>query len=264
LLCISPNLVQKHPKAKKFKSKGFDLFDEISTFMRGSQKGGHVYHPGTSANRSDAAALTDSSPETVTANLDKDDVEHVNGILHVPNESVDGDQDMVPLSDAPLPPSSPPPGSHGGSSSRNKGKRKRSALDVPSASLESLESSPAVSSFSTPVSSDMGGKRARVTGPIVLSSIKEEMTSFRSVYTANSQAKLDIMKNLASKKTGADYRREAREMFQRLGFDMSDQAFFHILRVLQEDRNAETFVDLTADERRRAWVADQLGLQGLQ
>jgi len=72
----------------------------------------------------------------------------------------------------------------------------------------------------------MGRKQACVTRPVVLNGIKEEMSSFRMEYSKNaeikhkhaeirheqakarqknSEAKLDLLKSVVSKKSGSDY-----------------------------------------------------------
>jgi len=110
----------------------------------------------------------------------------------------------------------------------------------------------------------MGGKRARVTGPVVLNGIKEELSSFRTAYTTNAEARLGLMKGIVGKKTSSDYRREARELFQQLEPDLSDPAIIHIMKLLQNDLNAETYVDFTRDGLRKAWVKEQMSLAGIQ
>jgi len=235
--------------------------------MRGTHKGRRVYHPGA-ATDTPSLIVTDSSPETITANLDDNaGDEHPSGDLLLPNDTGTGsDLDAIPSSDAPLPPSSPPPGDESVSdeSVRSTGKRKRSALTPSQIRTFSLESSPADSSFSTPQNSDVGGKRARITGPVVLHGIKEELSSFRSEYSTNAKTRLDIMKDIATKKTSADYRREARSMFQRLEPNLSNQATLHIMSLLQNDKNAETYVDLIRDSLRTAWVEEQIKQAGLE
>jgi len=223
--------------------------------------------------------LTDSSPETVPENLDgEDEGAHPAGDLHTTN--IDEDPiEPVPSSDAPLPPSSPPASTYrSDKSSGSHGKRKRSALSPPNANSFSMESSPVDSSFSTPQNSDMGGKRARVTGPVVLHGIKEELSSWRTTYSKNAdikqknaetrqknaETKLDLLKGIINKRTGSDYRRQAREMFQTLEPDLSDVQMVHVMKLLQNDKNAEMYVDFVRDSLRRVWVLEQIAEAGLQ
>ena len=242
--------------------------------MRGTHKGGRVYHPAALDQQAGpSVTLTDSSPETMQENLDSEDSEsHPAGHL----DTTDIDErpfEPVPLSDPPLPPSSPPASTYrSDESSTSQNKRKRSALRPPTANSFSLESSPVDSSFSTPQNSDhMGGKRARVTGPVVLNGIKEELTSWRTAYSKNAdvkqkntETKLDLLKGIVSKRTGSDYRRQAREMVQVLEKDRSDAQLVYVMKLLQNDKNAETYVDFIRDSLRREWASEQITEAGIQ
>jgi hypothetical protein len=65
-------------------------------------------------------------------------------------------------------------------------------------------------------------------------------------------------------KTRSYYRRQAREVFQRLEYDRSDAQIIYVMELLQNDKNAETFVDFIRDSLRRAWVRKKIAEAGLE
>jgi hypothetical protein len=116
----------------------------------------------------------------------------------------------------------------------------------------------------------MGGKRARVTGPVVLHGIKEELSSWRTAYAKNAdikqknaETKLDLLKGIVSKRTSSDYRRQARETVQVLETDLTDAQLVFVMKLLQNDKNAEMYVDFIRDSLRRVWVSEQIAEAGI-
>jgi hypothetical protein len=73
-----------------------------------------------------------------------------------------------------------------------------------------------------------------------------------------------LIESILNTKTSSDYRRQAREVFQRLEADRSDAQIIYVMELLQNDRNAETFVDFIRDSLRRAWVHEQIAEAGLE
>jgi hypothetical protein len=69
---------------------------------------------------------------------------------------------------------------------------------------------------------------------------------------------------MVNMKTSSDYRRQAREVFQRLEPNRSDAQIIYVMKLLQNDKNAETYVDFIRDSIRRAWVHEQIAEAGLE
>jgi hypothetical protein len=69
---------------------------------------------------------------------------------------------------------------------------------------------------------------------------------------------------MVNMKMSSDYRRQAREVFQILEPNRSDAQIIYVMKLLQSDKNAETYVDFIRDSLRRAWVHEQIAEAGLE
>ena len=83
----------------------------------------------------------------------------------------------------------------------------------------------------------------------------------RTISFSTEPIPIEYMVNM---KTHSVYRRQARDMFQRLEPDRSDAQIIYVMKLLQNNKNAETYVDFIRDSLRRAWVHQQIAEAGLE
>jgi hypothetical protein len=107
-----------------------------------------------------------------------------------------------------------------------------------------------------PSASQSGGSSA--------SQRKRDRSALSPPNTISSSMEPIPIEYMVNMKISMDYRRQAREVFQRLEPDRSDAQIIYVMKLLQNDKNAETYVDFIRDSLRRAWVHEQIAEAGLE
>ena len=127
-----------------------------------------------------------------------------------------------------------------------------------------LDSSPIDSSFLTPNHLDIGGKWACVTGPVVFNGIQEELSTWHMSYSKNNKTKLDnekvkldLFKTAVAKKQASDYWQLTCRTFLQMEANLLGAQKLYILKLLQDEKHAKTYVDCS-DDLQRLWVQEQL------
>ena len=283
-------IVKKHPKASRFVN-GWHLYTDIQSLMPSNAKGGNVYRPSMSTPRapllssesSNQGSSNSSNNATTIAPIPSPQLDSL--IPLPPDEPISppldkpvmprspGLEDPIPLT-APSPPTSPVVPS-APSISRGKGKQPASQKRKNSPNLSPSDASPSLSSLS--VSSSFGDsgelerglKRTRVSGPVAINGLKEELTVMNATYRMSTEHKIrrseerQAAAKAAAKAAAltdpvpeAQIRKTARELVETHETYLSDESMIAIFDIFNKEdvTLAETYVGIKRGTLRRLWI----------
>ena len=216
-------------------------------------KGANVYRPSMSVPQAPPISAASSSSEDSGGASN--------------NSSSDPSTILVPRTfpieaATPPPPSSPPPALPRAPSMTKTASKKRK--EAPS-NLPSL-TSPSISDLTISSLVDSSGsssKRARVSGPVALHGIKEEMSVLNSTLRSAVDHKTRVFEhntaNIANSTTPLDIKKRAEDILQEKEAYLDDDCLLTMFDIFRSDVGAaQTYVGIRRDSLRRRWVKREL------
>jgi len=217
-------------------------------------KGTHVFRAATStATSGQLSSSSDTSGDNETRSADQGNTVDAGEAIEESGVEVD-DGDLTSIAEPPpqtSPPASSPPATV---TDNEKYGTKRSAekRKFP-ASVTSTE-------LSSVTGSGSSGKRSRITGPVALTGIKEELASLNTTIRRAAETSIKATEvRMANSHSDSDKRSEARDLLQDNETELPDEALLAIIDVFEADvHKAETYVGLRRNSLRRLWIRREL------
>ena len=211
-----------------YRNKGWDLYVDMQQLMPSHGKGENVFRPSQSAPK----GAVPSSPSSSGGESPRRD-----------NGSSSPDENHPP------PPSSLPPSPP----KTDKGKKCKGTPGLASPSMSDL-------TVSSLVTTESSSKRARITGPVALNGIKEEMSIFNNTIRTMSEHKMCRLDNLPPPlPTDNQLRQEAQNLLQEKDTYLDDDSMIAMFDLFAENAvQAQTYLGIRRDSLRKLWVKREL------